>query len=721
MEIKYRKIMVFIVLALTVFSFFGTNASVSAQEGGTDLYFPVFFYANNPYYALGLDGGTVEGLVIDPTDSNILYANSWGAGVYKSTDGGQSWVNKSVGLESGFIYELAIDPSNTQHILASDYEHGLKQTFNGGDTWTAVTGITAGSVIYSIDFNPQNSSIVYVGLREPSIYVNGVAVAWPGGVFKSVDGGSSWVRKDNGLPNNPYRDYVYDLAIDPNQPNTIYAAMHRTGVYKTTNAGDSWVSKNDTLIDGDVRSVQVTPDSSRVYIGFWDGYGLSYSTNGGDNWTSVIWTNYVNLNVWEAQVDPHHPSSVYLSTSTGIYRCENPSSTSSCNVFAHGGRFTFDLTLDVNGPVNAAGYTEVIYTGLQHFAIFKSTNAGNSFEPSYRDIRSNIINSILIDPIDPNIQYVSSEGRGLFKTENNGTTWMPLHDVLSIEYINDLALRPLQPNVIYAGTKYNGMAISIDYGQNWYSANGGLSRSEDARDLFSTEEFTPEEIYSWMDPVDLEDMLAAQPSDSGDRSDSSYDVTAIGFHLDPAQSQYMFIGTNNAGVKISSNGGLSWSNSGLSSGVVTDSLVNPFGTGNNYFVSLEGVGVGTSSDRYSWNGTSSGLPVNVNALANIPGTTILFAGTDNGIYSAPSTGVLWSYKGLSGLKVTDILVDPNNASWLWATTGNGLYRSTNSGSTWSYYSLPDIHNTNLLTIVAIPGTTEFLIGTNGGDVYHLIP
>ncbi len=282
-----------------------------------------------------------------------------------------------------------------------------------------------------------------------------------------------------------------------------------------------------------------------------------------------------NLNVWEAQVDPHLPAEFFFPLRQGIYRCDNPSSTSSCDVFAHEGRFTFDLTLDVHGPVNSAGYTKVMYTGLQHFAVFKSTDAGQSFDPSYKDIRANIINAILVDPNNPNIQYVSSEARGLFKTVDNGATWSSLHDALPIEYINDLALRQLQPNVIFAGTKYNGIAFSYNYGQDWLSGNSGLSRSDDSGGSFDAEEFTTAEIYSWMDPVDLENMLAALPSDSADRSVASNDVTAIGFHLDPAQSQYMFIGTNNAGVKLSSNGGLSWTSSGLSSGIVTDSLVNP--------------------------------------------------------------------------------------------------------------------------------------------------
>lgn len=714
MENRRRRIMAFIILAFTIFPLIGANTTVSADDGGTDTFFPIFFHENDPYYAYGLDGGTVEGVVIDPTDSNILYANSWGAGVFKSTNGGQTWVNMSVGLDTGFIYELAIDPWNPLHILASDYEHGVKQSMDGGQTWSSVSGLPSWCVVYSIDFNPQDPNVVYVALREPT-YNN----VYPGGVFKSTNGGSTWVRKSSGIAN----DYVYDLAIDPNNTNIVYAAMHRNGIYKTINGGDSWNSKNATMIDGDVRSVQVTSDSSRVYIGFWDGYGLSYSTNGGESWTSVNWTNASNLFVYEAQVDPHHPSTVYLTTSTGIYRCENPAASSTCQVIAHAGRFIFDLTLDVHGPVNSAGYTKVMYTGLQNFAVFKSTDAGQSFKPSYKDIRANIINAILVDPTNPDIQYVSSEARGLFKTVDNGTTWSSLHDSLPIAYINDLALRQLQPNVIFAGTKYNGIAFSYNYGQNWLSGNSGLSRSEDIGESFDAEEFTTAEIYSWMDPVDLENMLAVLPSDSADRSVASNDVTTIGFHLDPAQSQSMFIGTNNAGVKLSSNGGLSWTSSGLSSGVVTDSLVNPTGTGGKYFISLEGAGVKSSTDMFTWNNLNNGLPqtLKVYSIANIPGTSTYFAGTDSGIYRILNTSSPWTYTGLSGLKVTDILVHLSDATRLWATTNKGLYYSTNSGMSWSYYPLPDIPNRDMLTIAAIPGTGEFWIGTNGGDLYRFAP
>ncbi len=166
----------------------------------------------------------------------------------------------------------------------------------------------------------------------------------------------------------------------------------------------------------DIRGIQVDPINHRVNAGLWDGYGYTYSANGGESWVNVYWTNSKDLYVYEVQIDPNHPSSVYLTTSTGVYICENPSSEWCCSLVSDNGKFIFDVALDVNGPAFSTGKTKNIYTGIQYNAIHKSVDGGHSFDPIYKGIRANIIKSILIDPDNPDIQYLSSSGRGLFKS-----------------------------------------------------------------------------------------------------------------------------------------------------------------------------------------------------------------------------------------------------------------------------------------------------------------
>ncbi|MBG0771814.1 MAG: hypothetical protein H0S82_08895, partial [Anaerolineaceae bacterium] len=98
---------------------------VSGQSTPPENYIPFFTVNRDPYYAFGLDGGTVENVIVDPTNSSIVYAGTWGNGIYKSLDGGVTWpIHVTDELRSAYIYEIAIDPVNPQHLLASVYEHG---------------------------------------------------------------------------------------------------------------------------------------------------------------------------------------------------------------------------------------------------------------------------------------------------------------------------------------------------------------------------------------------------------------------------------------------------------------------------------------------------------------------------------------------------------------------------------------------------------------------
>ncbi len=480
----------------------------------------------------GLDGGTVENVLIDPQNSDVLYAGTWGNGIFKSTDAGESWTAINEGLRSAYIYEVAIDPFDSQHLLASVYETGIDQSFDGGATWDATDGFPPYAVAYSIDFNPVDSSIVYAALREATIYdSSGNAVWWPGGVWKSTNGGGEWF--DAGKNNGLIEDYIYDLAIDPQHPDTIYTANHKTGVYKTTNGGGHWDNVSSNLVHKDIRGIQVDPyNSNRIYAGIWDGYGFSYSTNGGESWVSVSSTNAQDMYVYEVQVDPKHPSSVYLTTSTGVYICENPSSGSTCPLVSDSGKFIFDVALDINGPAYSNGKTQNIYTGIQYNALHKSEDAGASFDPAYKGIRANIIQSMVIDPSNSDLQYVSSYGRGLFRTTDGGVNWTALHYTLGLKWINEIAFRPGVSDAVYVGDKYGGLYFTQDGGTSWVNGSTGISRealdrTEESGDQ-TDQAFGP---YDWMDPVDYQDLMDAQPSAALDRA-TYPNVTAIGFDKD---------------------------------------------------------------------------------------------------------------------------------------------------------------------------------------------
>lgn len=683
-------------------------------------YLPFFTRYQSPYYLDGLDGGTIEGIVIDPNDPNILYAGSWGNGIYKSTDGGTTWVNKNKGLHSPYIYEIAIDPKDNQHILVSAYEHGINQSFDGGESWTDVSSdIPTGSVIYSIDFHPLNSSIVYAAVREPTIVEEGVP-DYPGGVYKSFDGGSKWEKKSNGMAN----DYVYDLGIDPNDPNTIYAAMHDTGVYKTSDAGNTWVEKVNWLIHRDIRSVAINPNTSRVYVGHWDGFGFSYLDKGSDSWVNVTSTYHSDLYVYEVLLDPHKLNTVYLSTYTGLYRCVNPSHGSSCELIAHDDILVFDVAIDYSSGIDpSSGFTKGIYTGLQYCALHKSEDAGETFDPIYQGIRANIVNSLIIHPYYPAIQYLSIYGRGIFKSKDNGTTWEPIRTLPIGKFINEIAFRPEHYRIIYAVADWGGIFWSTDAGNTWNMGYISANLEQEWQtipgesDLYGL--FDSSVIYSWMDPIDQQEMQKTDDRKSNTLQAASVtpNFTSLSFSPEPGQ---MIAGTSNKGISKSDDYGLNWFSvvpTPLPKPVydtITDASQAPY----LYFIGLQDYGVMCAKeDRLSWESRNSGLHPSADVFSlEMVGAGFYYAGTDNGIYRTTDGGLEWVFVGLPGKQVNDILVDTTQTSIIYAATNQGLYQSVDGGSHWKKRPVSGLFNQNLIMLTQIPGSSDLYIGTDGGDM-----
>ena len=724
MKKQSRNVILLVAILVLLFGIVPQNQASAQTE--PPIYFPFFTTYQDPDYAFGLDGGTVENVIVDPNDSTVVYAGTWGNGIYKSFDAGATWTHIADGLRSAYIYEIAIDPNNSQHLLASVYEHGIDESFNGGDDWAPALGFPDYAVAYSIDFDssetltdPVRSKNVYAAIRVETIYdSNGNAVWWPGGVWKSIDGGSNWEEKSNGIT----EDYIYDLAIDPRNPQVIYTANHKTGVFRTTDGGEHWVKKSSGLVHEDIRGIQVNPENGRVYAGLWDGYGFAYSTNSGDSWVNVGWSNSQDLYVYEIQYDPYQPSNVYLTTTNGLYFCVSPSSGSSCSLIGNNGRFVFDLALDLNAPAAPNGRTEVLYTGLQHFGLFKSVDGGWKFKPNYEGIRANIIRAIMVDPSHPDLQFASASSRGLFRTEDGGITWKPLHDVLDLKSINEIVIDPVTFDIIYVADYYGGIKYSLNEGDSWGSVNSGFIRSEssdeigtDSTDLNNV--IDPND-YEWMDPVDLQDLIDAVGSIETDRA-SSVNVSTIGF--DPVDSTLMFAGKNSGGVLYTNNSGANWYQSNLTYGNVLDSLVDP-SQDQKFLIGLENGGVRTSDNRNNWyemNTGWSGRDVYALALQE-PG--IYLAGTDDGVYRYD--GSSWTKLGLD-LTVRDLIIDPSDTSMIWAATWEeGLYYGLPSGVggayEWVEFDLVDSNNEHMYVIEVVPGAPrEFYIGMDGGDLYHL--
>jgi len=215
-------------------------------------------------YSIGPDGGTFTAVVADPHNDNVLYIGTYGAGVFKSPDGGASWTQKIKGLANTLIQSLAIDPQDSTILYAGTYNNGIYKSTDSGNNWVEANGGQSGQfVVYDVDVDPNNSSKVYFAGRRKGTLI--------GEVYKSVNAGQSWSLIFSGQ-NLGTGDYFYDIDIDPTNSNILYVAAHEHGFYKSTNGGASFSAINHGVGDLSSRTLAINPSNPlQVFGGVWHG------------------------------------------------------------------------------------------------------------------------------------------------------------------------------------------------------------------------------------------------------------------------------------------------------------------------------------------------------------------------------------------------------------------------------------------------------------------
>jgi photosystem II stability/assembly factor-like uncharacterized protein len=182
----------------------------------------------------------IHRIAVHPTDPNVVYIGTWKDGVFKTTDGGQSWVLKNNGLVSADVRSLAIDPQNPEVLYAGLGEGaGVFKSTDGGDLWGAInTGLNIECPSYLLPIGRVKQGI---SLEPPPRRVVGAD-------YYTVPWTSIW-----------------DIAIDPTDSQTLYAADHHSGVYLSTDGGATWVAINEGLSTRAVTAIAISSDAKVLY------------------------------------------------------------------------------------------------------------------------------------------------------------------------------------------------------------------------------------------------------------------------------------------------------------------------------------------------------------------------------------------------------------------------------------------------------------------------
>ncbi len=626
-------------------------------------------------------GGRIRAIAVHPRKPEILYIGAAAGGVWKTTDGGDSWSSTFDQQSSLAMGALAIDPNHPDTIYAGtgeDTPHpmaylgdGIFRSTNGGATWQHM-GMSQVGAFSKMHVHNQNPNIVYASATRSS-----------GGFYRSTDYGATWTQT--------FKDDAYDMSVNPRQPNNIFISTVN-GIYRSYDGGLTFVRKSTGFdgTNGNRVSVALAPtDSSRVYalisrLGGQSGNNLAAiykSTNGGESWTLSrsfgesffrAQGNYNNA----LSVHPTNPNWVYA-LGIDVYRTTN------------GGNNWINVTNVYPGPFN--------------------------FEVAHPDQHT-----IAYDPTEPDITYLGSDG-GLYRSADAGTNWMRIGTRLPITQFYAMDIDPTEPKRTFGGTQDNGTVGTVTGSlSNWIEISGGdgfwVATDLDQPNYVYSEIYYGQAIYRvnvatrqmeflnteelQSDPGDWSTPLAVSPADgislysgrrnlwrSLDKGDSWERLAVPGGNvmstiaLSPHNAEHIVVGKGSGGVYHSENGGETWGGAtGLPLKYVTDMIVDPKKP-ERVYVTFSGFGdkhVYRSDDfGASFVDITSNLPdIPVSAIEVDPdNNSHIFVGSDAGVFVTLDGGGLWLpfNDGLAYSPVTDLKIHASDRTLRAATFGRSMF------------------------------------------------
>jgi photosystem II stability/assembly factor-like uncharacterized protein len=257
--------------------------------------------------------GSIGAIAVAPSNPNIIYVGSGeglqrpdlsvGDGIYKSIDAGKTWTH--LGLRDGQqIPQIAVDPHDPNRLFVAvlghpygpNSERGVFRSTDGGQTFEKILYKDENTGAADVQIDPANPDTIYASLWEArqGPWENGAWSGAAGGIYKSTDGGKNWRQLKGGLPSGDDGIVQAVLAIAPSQPKRLFAtvATARTiGIYRSDDAGENWIRTTTDarpaarIGGGDAPVLTVDPKNGDIV------YSASVvtwkSTDGGKTWTGI--------------------------------------------------------------------------------------------------------------------------------------------------------------------------------------------------------------------------------------------------------------------------------------------------------------------------------------------------------------------------------------------------------------------------------------------------
>jgi photosystem II stability/assembly factor-like uncharacterized protein len=642
---------------------------------------PVFDDYNQSIGAIAIDPKNPQTVWVGTGESWTRNSTSVGDGLYKTTDGGDTW--QRMGLASSErIARVQVSPADgntvwacaTGHLWDRHEERGVFKTTDGGKTWKKTLYVDADTGCSDLAVDPQDPSILYAGMwqfrRTPYSFHSGGKGS---GLYKSTDGGETWRQLKTGLPAGEKGRIA--VAVAPSRPNVVYALVESadTAVFRSDDTGESWRQVNNSF------NVQVRPfyfarlvvdpqDYNTVYK---PGLTLTVSTDGGKSFSSAFGINNFGVGphsdhhaLW---INPRNAHELVLGTDGGVYIS-----------YSKGHQWHHVQSLPVSQFYHISydmGRPYRVYGGLQDNGSWSAPSAGLGGGIQNRDwinIGGGDGFWAFSDPTDPDLVYAEFQGGEISRrrlSTGEEKVLKPLPGAgdppYRFNWNTPLHLSPNEPGVIYMGSQF--LFRSRDKGDSWERISPDLTTNDPAKQ---------------------------QQQKSGglsvDNSTAENHTTIYSISESPKNARVIWVGTDDGNLQVTRDGGAHWSNvapnvTGLPKGTWVSCVEAGRFEEGTAFATFDGHQTGDMK-TYVYRTTDFGQtwkPLATDALSgyahvirqDLENPDLLFLGTELGLFVSMDGGSRWArFTGkLPKVAVRDLAVHPREGDLLIATHGRGVY------------------------------------------------
>ena len=611
-------------------------------------------------------------------ESNNRQSSSWGNGVYKSTDGGDSW--RHVGLDDTLhIGRLLIHPTDpevvyvaaTGHLWGPNAARGVYKTNDGGLTWTNTLFIDEDTGITDLAMDPVSPGTLYAAAYQRRRTAFGFSGGGLGsGIYKTTDGGSTWLRLTNDLPEGVTGRIGLDIYRA--DPRIVYAIVQHTdgGVFRSEDRGQSWTRMSDTNPRPMYYS-QIRIDPSNDQRIWAAGARMAYSQDGGKTFVND-WIQTIHGDFHALWINPTDSDHMMTGSDGGMhYSYDRGRTWDFVNTMALG-QF-YEIGYDMEMPYN-------VYGGLQ--------DNGSWGGPVRTLYQRGITNAdwvrvgggdgfyTQVDPNDPATLYVESQNGNVSRLDLETTERKLIRpepedesERYRFDWNSPILISPHNSRTIYYGG--NRLFKSTDRGDTW-SRTDDLTKSQDRDEMPIMGVEVTDETLSRHDGI------------------SSFGQI-ISVSESPRLEGLLYVGMDDGNLQVSQDGAASWQEV---SGVIPDlpegTYVSRVQASSHADARVYATMDGHRNDDYSvyvyasedygdsWESLASNLPDGhtMNVIREHPrNENLLVLGGEFGAYITINRGEEWhQIKGaVPTVPVDDIAIHPRDNDLILGTHGRSIW------------------------------------------------